>query len=303
MTSGHSVAGRERSWHSQFDGLFLRKKKTISTQPPTEKPASTDSKTSQTVRNVAKQLKKAFRPSGSSQSKLIKKFPQVPSRPAPADNRTGVGTKASAQTNTTKGVPPDIKPPERKSSRAHLDAHGADLAARSNSTSSNEAFARVKIGQVNVKKVEVNTMKAELLGTKTLISEGEKTTKEATRKNRVSKNNVAPNVKDITETEAEFFKECPATPAVSAFRPTEGNISSKQTTPAAPPRPPKSSKRPSVIVQLAAQKMKTASLREQALIFEGLKTANKSGRWLPVEPENHVPPTGLNKSDKGFIAE
>ncbi|WP_338927279.1 hypothetical protein IHE33_12365 (plasmid) [Mycetohabitans endofungorum] len=306
-TSGNNVAGRERSWHSKFDGLFSRKKKTISTQPPTEKPASTDSKTSQTVRNVAKQLKKAFRPCGSSQSKLIQKFPQVPSRPAPADNRTSFGTKASTQTSTTKGFPSDIKSLERKNPRTHLDVHGADLATRSSGTSSNEAFARVKIGQVNVKKVEVKkvevkTMKAELLSTKAVISEAKKTVKEATRKNQRGKDNVAPkNIEDLTETETELLKKFPTTPAVPAFRPTEGNISSKQTTQAAPPRPPKSDKRPSQRVLLATEKMKTVSLRKETLIIEGLKTAKKTGRWLPVEPENHAPPTDLSKSNKGSV--
>ncbi|MCG1019945.1 MULTISPECIES: hypothetical protein [Burkholderiaceae] len=304
-TSGNTVAGRERSWHSKFDGLFSRKKKTISTQPPTEKPASPDSKTSQTVRNVAKQLKKAFRPCGSSQSKLIKEFPQVPSHPAFADNRAGVGTKASAQTSTAKGFPSDIKSLERKDPRTHLDVHGADLATRSSGTSSNEAFARVKIGQVNVKKVEfkkveveVKTMKAELLSTKTVISEAKKTM----RKNQRGKDKVASkDIEDITETEAELLKKFPTTPAVPAFRPTGGNISSKQTTQAAPPRPPKSDKRPSQRVLLATEKMKTVSLRKETLIIEGLKTAKKTGRWLPVEPENQAPPTGLSKSDKGSV--
>ncbi|MCG1054917.1 hypothetical protein KQH49_08115 [Mycetohabitans sp. B5] len=308
-TSGNTAAGRERSWHSKFDGLFSRKKKTISTQPPTEKLASTDSKTSQTVRNVAKQLKKAFRPCGSSQSKLIKQFPQVPSRPAPANNRTGVGTKASTQTSTTKGFPSDIKSLERKDPRTHLDVHGADLATRSSGTSSNEAFARVKIGQVNVKKVEfkkveveVKTMKAELLSTKTVISEAKKTAKEAMRKNQRGKDNVASkDIEDRTETETELLKKFPTTPAVPAFRPTEDNISSKQTTQAAPPRPPKSDKRPSQRVLLATEKMKTVSLRKKTLIIEGLKTAKKTGRWLPVEPENHAPPTGLSKSNKGSV--
>lgn len=308
-TSGNTVAGSERSWHSKFDGLFSRKKKTISTQPPMEKPASTDSKTSQTVRNVAKQLKKAFCPCGSSESKLIKKFPQVPSRPALADNRASVGTKASTQTSTAKGNTPDIKLPERKNSLAHLITHEAGSAPRSGSTSSKQAFARVKVGQVNVKKaefkkieVEVKTMKAELLSTKAVISEAKKTVKEATRKNQRGKDNVAPkDIEDITETETELLKKFPTTPAVPASRPTKGNISLKQTTQAAPPRPLKSDKRPSQRVLLATEKMKTVSLRKETLIIEGLKTAQKTGRWLPVEPENQAPPTGLSKSDKGSV--
>ncbi|WXK34472.1 hypothetical protein IHE32_12530 (plasmid) [Mycetohabitans rhizoxinica] len=189
-TSSHIAAGRERPWQSKFDGLLSRNKKTISTQPPAEKRTSTDSKTSRTAQNVVKRLKQVFRPCGSSESKLlsenelIKRFPQVPPRPVPADNRVGVGTKASTQTSTTKGVPPRIKPPKRKDSLVHLATHEAVSALRSSGFSSKEAFARVKAGQVNVRKVkfekvevEDKTMKAKLLSTKTLLSEREKTVK------------------------------------------------------------------------------------------------------------------------------
>ncbi|MCF2134194.1 MULTISPECIES: hypothetical protein [Burkholderiaceae] len=74
-------------------------------------------------------------------------------------------------------------------------------------------------------------------------------------------------------------------PPIPTFRPTKGNISSKQTTQAAPPRPRKSNKRPSQIILLATDKMKIASLREETLIIEGLKTAKETGRWLHVDPE------------------
>ncbi|MEJ2768738.1 hypothetical protein [Mycetohabitans sp. B46] len=193
MTTSHIAAGRERSWQSKFDGLLSRNKKTISTQPPAEKRTSTDSKTSRTAQNVVKRLKQFFRPCGSTESKLlseselIKQFPQVPPRLVPANHHVGAGTKASTPPGTTKSAPPRIKPPKRTDSLAHLNGHKAGSAPRSRGTSSKEALAKVKIGQVNVKKVkfekvevEIKTMKTEL-STKTLISEEEKTAKKSGR--------------------------------------------------------------------------------------------------------------------------
>ncbi|MEJ2768739.1 hypothetical protein IHE30_09280 [Mycetohabitans sp. B46] len=90
-------------------------------------------------------------------------------------------------------------------------------------------------------------------------------------------------------------------PSIPAFRPTEGNISSKPTTPTAPPRPPKSDRRPSQRVLLSPKQKESTSLREKALMSKGLKTAKETGQWLPVEPKNLAPPTGLRKSDRAPV--
>ncbi|WP_338861420.1 hypothetical protein [Mycetohabitans rhizoxinica] len=288
-TSGNTVAGHERFRQSKFDVLPSRKKKTISTQPTTEKQAPSDWKASRTFRNAAKLLKKVFYPCGSSQSKLrqattqltmpenelitpesepIKQFAQFPPPPAPADNRAGVGTKNSAQTGTVTVNGTTIILPKRKESLAHFQAHSSRDEAQ---------FLGADLSSTKLQQADT-----------TIPFRPPKSTKR---------------------------------PSIPAFRPTEGNISSKQTAPATPPRPPKSNKRPSgstirsshtsfkeafaraAMVQLATQKMETASLRKQTLIFEGWKTASETGHWLPVEHENHAPPAGLRKSDKDSAME
>ncbi|MCG1042786.1 hypothetical protein KQH60_09650 [Mycetohabitans sp. B8] len=264
-TPGNPAVGHERFCQGKFDILPSRKKKTISTQPPTEKRAHTDWKTSRTFRNAAKLLKKVFRPCGSAESELsqsenkltipaneptaprsepFKPFTQVPPRPVHADNRGEAGTKNSAQTGTVAVNGKTITPPKRKESLVHWQAHSSRDAAQLRDSSPS-----------NTELQQANTV--------------------------------------IPPHPPKSIKR----PSIPVFRPTESSISSKRTTPAAPPRPPKSDKRPSQRVLLATEKMKTVSLREESLIIEGLKAAKETGHWLPVEPENYAPPTGLSKSE------